>query len=235
MIHLKRRAVVAATAVALLAGAGGAYAATRGLTPSPKPPDFTAARNAFLDDVAKRLHTTRDQVLAALNGAASDQVDAAVSAGRLTKAQGDAIKQRIQQGNGPLLGVPFLAGKIVRGPGVRLGVAPGMGFGFGFGLGPAVSIDPVAKYLGLTAAQLRDKIRAGQSLAQIAKARGKSVAGLEQAIRDAVTARLDQAVKDKRITAAQRSEILNRLARSLDKLVNMAPPALPRRPTLVHP
>jgi hypothetical protein len=232
MLHLKRRAVVAATAVALLAGAGGAYAA-RGSTASPKPRHFTAARNAFLDDVAKRLHTTRDQLLTALKGAASDQVDAAVSAGRLTKAQGDAVKRRIQQGDGPLLGAPFLAGKILRGPGLRLGLAPGIGFGFG--LGPAVGMDAVAKYLGLTAAQLRDKIRAGESLAQIAKDRGKSVAGLEQAIRDAATAQLDQAVKDKRITAVQRTEILNRLSRSLDKLVNMAPPALPRRPTFVQP
>src|SRR5690348_1610208 len=104
---LKQKAAVGAAGVVLLAGAGGAYAATRpSATPGAKSrPNVTAQRNAFLDDVAKRLGTTRDKLEAALKGAAIDRVDAAVAAGRLTKAQGDAIKQRVQSGNGPFLGL----------------------------------------------------------------------------------------------------------------------------------
>ena len=55
-------------------------------------------RQAFLNDVAKRLNVTPAQLNSALKGAAIDQLDAAVKAGKLTQAQANALKQRIQQG-----------------------------------------------------------------------------------------------------------------------------------------
>jgi DNA-binding CsgD family transcriptional regulator len=53
-----------------------------------------------------------------------------------------------------------------------------------------------ADYVGLSRAELLARLRDGQSLAEIAEAEGKSVEGLKQAIRDAITARLDAVIDD---------------------------------------
>ena len=53
-----------------------------------------------------------------------------------------------------------------------------------------------ADYVGLSREELLARLRDGQSLAQVAEAEGKSVDGLKQAIRDAITARLDAAIDD---------------------------------------
>jgi hypothetical protein len=226
---VKQKAVVGVAGVALLAGTGGAYAATRS-TAAPaarSQVNIAAQRNAFLDDAAKRLGTTPAKLEAALKGAAIDRIDAAVAAGRLTKAQGDAIKQRIQSGKGPLLGL---------GPAVRGRPPGGRGFGFGFrlGFGPGRSLDAAAHYLGLTDKQLRKQLHSGRSLATIAKNKGKSLSGLESAIRAAVKTRLDKMVQNKRITAAQENQFLQQFDRSLPNLVNGSLPAGPRF-RQVHP
>src|SRR3954447_11641708 len=140
----RRRVAVGAPGLAVLAGAGGAYAATQQGTTSARP-DPAAEQKAFLDDLAGRLHVSTDQLNAPIKGAAGDRIDAAVAAGRLTKAQGDEAKQRLQQANGlPLLGFGRGGGRPV----------PGGHFGhFGRG-GPGHGIDAAAKYLGLTDKQL---------------------------------------------------------------------------------
>lgn len=190
-----RRIAIAVVAVAVLGGAGGAFAASQSSGPS---------RQALLDDAAKRLNVTPQQLQSALQGAAIDQVNAAVAAGRLTQAQADAIKQRIQNGGGP----PLFGG---RHAGMMVG--PGRGL-----LGAGVQA--AAQYLNLTPAQLKTQLASGRSLAQItASTPGKSVSGLEQAITAAVKSRLDAAVSANRITSAQEQQILSALAARLPNLV----------------
>ena len=123
-ISVKRKLVAGAAGLAVLAGSGGAYAAGQSGPTTSKSPgaDRAAEQKAFLDDVAKRLNVTRDQLDAALKGAAEARIDAAVAAGKLTKEQGEAAKQRLAAG-APLL--------------------PGLGGGPGFGGGPAVAAAPV--------------------------------------------------------------------------------------------
>ena len=141
-ISAKRRLVAGATGLAVLAGAGGAYAATQSSTPSPaktsRPPrvDLGAEQKAFLDDVAKRLNVTRDQLDTAIKGAAEARIDAAVAAGKLTKEQGEAVKKRLAAG-APLLG----AGPDPRpgGPRRRTGCIAGSGSGSGSRGGRATS------------------------------------------------------------------------------------------------
>src|SRR3954469_12023859 len=119
----RRKLAAGATGLVVLAGAGGAYAATSQSSGPASRPDPAAEQKAFLDDLAGRLHVTRDQLDAAIKGAASDRIDAAVSAGRLTKEQGDQLKQRIQQAKG----LPPLGGVGLGHLGARPG-GPGRGF-----------------------------------------------------------------------------------------------------------
>ena len=141
-ISAKRKLAVGAAGLAVLAGSGGAYAAAAGTTQNaPKPADRAAEQKAFLDDVAKRLNVTRDQLDAAVKGAAEARIDAAVADGRLTKEQGEAAKKRLANGV-PLLGGPGLLGG--KPPVRRSGLRPSRGFGFGFGF------EGAADYLGLT-------------------------------------------------------------------------------------
>src|SRR5579859_5135815 len=86
---LKSRLVIGATAVAVAAFAGGAYAATQ---------TNSNPRQAFLNDVAKRLNVSPQMLRSALRGAQLDQLKAAVAAGKLTQAQANAIEKRLQRG-----------------------------------------------------------------------------------------------------------------------------------------
>jgi hypothetical protein len=204
---LKRKLTIGVLGTALLGIAGGgAYAATAG---SSNP------RQAFLDDVAGRLHVTSAQLDAALKGASADQLAAAVKAGKLTQAEADRIKQKIQSG----AGIPPLG---VRGGMDRGGPFPGgpLGGARPFLRGPFLgALDGVAKYLGLTDAQLRTKVASGKSLAQIAQAQKKSVAGLETAIKDAAKKGLDAEVAAKHITQQQETKILGALDTRVGDLV----------------
>jgi hypothetical protein len=214
----KRKLAAGAAGVVVLAGAGGAYAATQHSGSSPTRPNRAAEQKAFLDDLANRLHVSTDDLSAAIKGAIADRIDAAVAAGRLTKAQGDALKQRIASGS---RGLPLLGGlRGPGGPGPRFGFRPGPGPGLRFGFGPGKSLDAAAKFLGLTDAALRTQLRSGKSLADVAKAQGKSVADLEAAMKRAITSELDQEVKAGKLTDAQRTRILQKLGTSLDRLVN---------------
>src|SRR3954465_13919012 len=194
----KRKLAVGAAGLAVLAGGGGAYAAGT-TSPSPgtaaKPADRAAEQKAFLDDVAKRLNVTRDQLDAAIKGAAEARIDAAVAAGKMTKEQGEAAKQALANG------VPALGRKIFggRGPGGPGGPGRGPGFGHRFG-----AIPGAADYLRLTENAPRRRPRAGKSMADIAKAtNGKTVEGLKAAIKAATVKQLDQAGKDGRLTGDQ--------------------------------
>jgi hypothetical protein len=188
----RRKVALGATALAAVAFAGGAFAATQD--------SATNQRQAFINDVAKRLNVSPQQVTDALKGAWSDRLDAAVKAGKLTQAQANELKQRIQQHGGP----PF-------------GFFGPHQFGFKRGGGPLM---PAATYLGLTPAQLAEQLSQGKSLAQIAQSKGKSVAGLKTELVAAERAHLDQALKNKMITAAEEQQILSRQSSRLDELIN---------------
>jgi hypothetical protein len=232
-VNLTFRQKLAGSAVglALLAGAGGAYGITSGAS---------SGRQAFLNDVAKRLNVSPAELESAFRGALADKLAADVKAGRITQAEADRIKKEAQARGG----LPFPPPPGPPGPGARLG-PPGPGgpggpppFGpprhgphgpIGAGLGAA------AKYLGLTDAQLRSRLRSGKSLAQVAAEENKPVDGLKSAIEAAVKKDLDQAVADKRLTQAQEDHILSELRGRLDDIVNRKPgDRPPRRPGLRH-
>lgn len=205
---VKRKVVAAGVAALAVGGTGAGIAATK-MASSP-----SAENKAIVDATAKNLGIAPSKLSAALTKALEDRVDAAVAAGRLTKQQGDELKQRIESGD-----VPFFAG-------------PGLDHRFGFG-GPGMRVvheglDAAASYLGLTEAQLQGKLESGQTLAQVAKDHGKSVSGLEDALVKEAQVKLDQAVKDGRLTKAQEQQMLSGLKQHIGDLVNGKVPDRPR-------
>ena len=177
---MKRR-IVATSVAALTVAAGGAaaVAATGGSQQEDS--------KAVIDDAAKDLGVQPSELSDALKKALANRVDAAVAAGQITKAEGDALKERIASQEYPLLG----------GLGHRGG--PG-GHGFHH-------LAAAAAYLGLSEAELRTQLSGDKTLADVAKARGKTVAGLVAALVADEKKELQEAVSSGRITQAQADEL----------------------------
>jgi hypothetical protein len=192
-----RRKVIAGAAAALAVGGAGAGVAATKLADSP-----SAESKAIVNDAAKSLGVEPSKLEAALEKAFEDRIDAAVAAGRLTKAQGEELKQRIESGDFPLFGPPAF------GPGF------GMPHPFFHGL------DAAASYLGLTEEQLESRLEGGKTLAQIAKAEVKSVDGLKAALVKDAKAKLDAAVKAGTLTKAEEQKVLKDLEQRIDDLVD---------------
>lgn len=198
-ISLKTKVTAAAVAGAAIAGGGAAIAA--GTFDSPE-----QESQAIVNDAAKQLGVQPSALTNALRKAVEDRIDAAVAADRLTKAEGDALKQRVESGDAPLL-----FGGIGRPHGPR----------------PFGGLQAAASYLGLTQAQLRTKLEGGSTLAQAAKDAGKSVDGLEQALLADAKTKLDAAVAAGRLTSDREQAILSDLKQHVTDLVNgTAPPRL---------
>jgi uncharacterized protein YidB (DUF937 family) len=199
-MDFKRKIVVTAAAGLAVVGAGGAIAATKLNSPREE-------SQAVLNDAAKQLGVQPSELSAALKKALSNRVDQAVKDGRLSKAEGDALKARINSGQFPLLGVP-------RGPGFG---HSGRGH---FGFGHEHFLSTAAGYLGLTEAQLRTQMNNGKSLAQIAKDRDKSVGGLVDKLVAGKKERIEAAVKAGRLTRAEANEIEADLKQQVTDFVN---------------
>ena len=238
---IKRRVIVGAAGLALAAGGGGiAVAASTG--PS-GPAKEKQERDAYINDAAQRLNVTPDKLEDALTGAYEDRLDQAVKDGRLTQAQADRAKKRVDADGVP---VPGLGG---RGPGGPGGGPGPLGRGFGGGPGPLgrgfrggpgpgpgfggdilrQGIDTAATYLGVSAADLRTQLKDGKSLADVAKAQNKDVAGLKTALTDFAKAQLAKAVTDKRLTQAQADKMSTDLATRVSDLVDGKMPAFKGR------
>jgi hypothetical protein len=189
-----RRGIIgAAVAVAALAGGGAAIAATHtASTPQ-------AESRAVIDDAAGRLGVTPSKLSNALITSMETRIDAAVKAGTMTAAQAADAKKQLESGNVPLVGGLGGPGGHRGGPGGRHGGPGGMGAA-------------AAKYLGVTEQQLGTQLASGKSLADVAKAQGKDVAGLETALVAAERAHLDADVKAGRLSAEQEKTMLAGLA-----------------------
>jgi hypothetical protein len=100
---MRRKMVIGISVLAVAAFAGGAFAATQ-----QGPVD---ARQAFLSDVAQRLHVSTQELKTAISGAVVDELNTAVADHKLTKAQASAIEQRLtRNGALPLAGLLGLGG-----------------------------------------------------------------------------------------------------------------------------
>ena len=97
MKALKLKIAGGTAALAAVLGGGAAVAATQ-LSP-------TEESDAIVADAAKQLGVSADELDAALKQAFENRIDAAVEAGTLTEAQAAELKERIEAGEVPLVGV----------------------------------------------------------------------------------------------------------------------------------
>jgi hypothetical protein len=149
---------------------------------------------------------------------AQTKLAAAVSAGKLTQSQSDAISTNLTQAITNIVNGTFPAG--LR-PG---GFSPGPGFGRGFG--PGALLSTAATYLGISAATLKTDLQSGKTLAQIADSTpNKSAAGLIQALVADQQADLAKAVTAGKLTQAQSDALSANLTQRVTALVNGMPPA----------
>jgi polyhydroxyalkanoate synthesis regulator phasin len=209
---MTRTQKIAVGAIALLAvaGAGAGVAATKLGSPQEE-------SRAVVNDAANQLGVTPERLTTALKTALKNRVDAAVTAGRMTKAEGDALKARIDENALPLFGPG----------GFRHGRPGGPGHDRNFEFRHAHKLDAAAKYLGLTESALRTQLESGKTLAQVARARDKSVDGLVNALLAESNKRIDQAVKDGHLTKAEADEFRAGLKTRITDMVNGRFPARP--------
>jgi predicted DNA-binding protein (UPF0251 family) len=194
----KWKLAAAATAGLAIAGGGAALAAEK----------LSSSDNegqAMIDDAAQRLNVTPSALSDALKKALEDRVDAAVAAGRITKAEGDELKQRIESSEFPLfLGHPGFGHHLFRG------------------------LDAAASYLGTTEDALRTELESGKTLAEVAQEKGKSVDGLVQALYDDAKQHLDAAVSAGKLTRSDENAILSDLKQHITNFVNGVRPPFGR-------
>jgi hypothetical protein len=193
----KKRFLVAAplaVAATLLIGAAAIAA-----SPSPSPsPTGDNPGQIFVQKLAGILHLSPSQTSADLKQAELQTIDQMVKDGKLTQAQADRIKQRIQsgQGPGPFFGFPR---------GGRFGNSALMG-----SLRTA-ELNAVAGALGTSASDLETQLRAGKTIADLEQSKGVSDATVRAAAHDAAKTTLDPAVKNGMITQSQEDAILQRI------------------------
>jgi len=159
-------------------------------------------------------------LIQALVTKAQADLAAAVTAGKLTQTQADAISSHLTDAV-----TAVVDGTLPKG--MHPGGGPGFGPGPGFGHGPiGDAIATATTYLGISAQTLMQDLTSGKSLAQVADSTpGKSADGLVQALVAAEQAELKTAVTAGKLTQAQADALSSNLTQRITALVNGTPPA----------
>ena len=141
---------------------------------------------------------TASGLVDAIVAAEKKVLDAENGAGWITDAQETNLLANIKDAVTDLVN---------NGPGVPAGARVGL-------------LQTAADYLGLSVSDLQTDLKAGKSLADEAKAKGKTADGLVQALLAPLKTDLDKRVTAGDLTAAQESAILSRETTHLTDLVN---------------
>ena len=201
-MKLKRWIVLpAAGLAAVIIGVAAVEAAP---SPSASPTGSKNYAQVFVDKLAGILHLTPAQTQDALKQAQLQTVDQMLADGKITKAQADAMKARINAGQG-------------------LGAIGGLGRPGGFKADmklmqdlKTAELNAAASALHLSTADLQSALRAGKSLSDLETQQKVSDSTVKAAMRNAAKGVLDKAVKAGTITQAQADSILSRVGSGLN-------------------
>jgi lambda repressor-like predicted transcriptional regulator len=176
-----------------------------------------------LADLAEDRGKSVDGLKQTLRDAIRDDADQAVTDDALTQQQADSLVEKLSGAMDELVeetGSPGLEFGFAR-PRFDIGPLARPEKGFLPGAFPGADlIETAADYLDMDEADVRATMHDGDSLAELAQDRGKSVDGLEQALRDAIRKDADQAVEDDVLTKEQADILVDKFAGAVDKLVN---------------
>jgi lambda repressor-like predicted transcriptional regulator len=159
--------------------------------------DAQGARQSFASRVAAHLGVTEQQLVDAFKAARLEMLDEAVAAGKISPEDAEQIRQRIEKSQGLGLGLR----------GWRIHALGGI-------------VSSVAETLDMTPREIVQDLRQGQSLAEIAQAKGVSTDTLKSTILNAAKDKLDQAVANGKLTQDQADKIMPRLTENIDKILN---------------
>jgi polyhydroxyalkanoate synthesis regulator phasin len=177
------------------------------------PTDPTAG---FMDRVALKLGIEPDKLEQAIKDTRNEDIDARVQRGDLTQDEADALKKRMDDGDG--FGPFGHDGKGRRFPGHGPG---GEGFHPGFGFGFPGQLDELASFLGIEQIQLHEELAVeGATLATVAEAHGKTREELKASIVDNTASKLDEAVAAGKLTQEQADEIKARTGEMVDNMID---------------
>jgi len=191
----------AAGLVAVIIGVAAVEAAP---SPSPSANGSKNYAQVFVDKLAGILHLTPAQTQDALKQAQLQTVDQMLADGKITKAQADAMKARINAGQG-------------------LGAIGGFGrHGGGFKADRTLmnnlmtaELNAAASALHMSTADLQSALRSGKSLSDLETQQKVSDSAVKAAMKSAAKGVLDNAVKAGTITQAQADAILARVGNGL--------------------
>jgi polyhydroxyalkanoate synthesis regulator phasin len=160
---------------------------------------------------------SEDEIRAEAAERVRDHLQGLVDDGTLTEEQADAVAEHLA--TQPFAGRPFGGGG-----------GPGGGPGGRFGRGERVlaSVDVLTDVLGIDAEELRDQLREGSTIAEIAEASGVAVDAVVDALVTEAQERLDQAVEDGRLDADRAAELSAELTDRVTAHVNGEHPAFGR-------
>ena len=200
--------------VALLAIGGAATVFAAGGTATPTATNQPTRAQQFLNRLANNLGITTDKLQQGLKTTANQSIDNAVANGKITQAQADKAKAKVNAGNGlstftRFFGAHVRASMVLRG----------------------ASWQDIAKELNTTPQNLKTQIQSGKTLKEIITNQKKSVGDVVNAVVAQTKVQLDPAVANGKITQQREDTLLSNLRTQLTNLINNGGPTFPKSAT----
>ncbi|HEX2916260.1 MAG TPA: hypothetical protein VH186_36200 [Chloroflexia bacterium] len=164
-------------------------------------------RDAFVKNFAAQLNVDENKLNSAYTNAVGSTVDQAVKDGKLTQAQADKINKAAQ--NGFKGGAFALNGKNGR-PKAKQRAANFT----------KPALDAAAQAIGTTSSDLKAQLKAGKSIADVAKSKNVDLTKVKDAMLASIKTSLDQAVKNGKLTQQQADKAYQAATKRIDNVVN---------------
>jgi len=200
MSLMKRKRWVVLPVAGLAAIIIGIVAVEAAPSPSPSASGSKNYAQVFVDKLAAILHLNSTQTRDALKQAELQTVDQMLKDGKITKQQADAMKARINagQGLGPMGGFGLRPGGFKTDRTLMQGLA-------------TAEANAVASALHMSPTDLKNALKSGKSLSDLEAQQKVSDSAVKTAMKNAAKGVLDKAVKAGTITQAQEDAILSRV------------------------